>query len=359
MTSLRRSPFLFAACQVGSEPLLKKEITANHADLRFSFSRPGFVTFKSTSGDLPAEFELKSIFARAYGLSTKKSSPEEIIQFARELRDGCGTRLRLHLWERDFHAPGEEPRDFERGKLEQETLTSIKAAAGSLFDSLFLANSTAEPGDIVLDVIALEADQLWLGYHLHTQEHSRWPGGRPPVTLPEEAPSRAYLKVEEAAHWADIPFKAGDTAVEIGSAPGGATYALLQRGLKVTGIDPGEMARVVLSHPGFTYVRAQVQSVRRDELPSDVQWLLLDMNMHPRISIPEAERLAQQLKSGLFGVILTVKLNDPEIADDLPAILERIQRLGMSRVRATQLPSNRREICVYGLTRLGSLRRRT
>ena len=39
---------------------------------------------------------------------------------------------------------------------------------------------------------------------------------------PIEAPSRAYLKVEEALRWAGamIELRAGDTALEIGSAPG-------------------------------------------------------------------------------------------------------------------------------------------
>ena len=39
---------------------------------------------------------------------------------------------------------------------------------------------------------------------------------------PIEAPSRAYLKVEEALRWAGamIELRTGDTALEIGSAPG-------------------------------------------------------------------------------------------------------------------------------------------
>ena len=37
------SPFLFTVCQVGAEGALKNEVLRSHPELRFAYSRPGFV----------------------------------------------------------------------------------------------------------------------------------------------------------------------------------------------------------------------------------------------------------------------------------------------------------------------------
>jgi hypothetical protein len=47
---------------------------------------------------------------------------------------------------------------------------------------------------------------------------------------------------------------------------------------------------------------------------------------------------------------LTLKLNETRFAAEVPAFVERVRELGLGDVRATQLPSNRQEICVVGLT---------
>ena len=65
---MKTSQFIFAVCQIGAEPALKQEVTRLHPELRFAYSRPGFVTFKSEKVLAPG-FRLHSILARAYGLS--------------------------------------------------------------------------------------------------------------------------------------------------------------------------------------------------------------------------------------------------------------------------------------------------
>jgi 23S rRNA (cytidine2498-2'-O)-methyltransferase len=164
------------------------------------------------------------------------------------------------------------------------------------------------------------------------------------------------LKLEEALRWSGAPVCAGDVAVEIGSAPGGASYALLKRGVDVYGIDPGAMDPVVLNYRGtarFHHDPRSVTTIRREELPRNVQWLLVDMNTGPDTAIYPVERFAIRMEDTLLGVVLTLKLNEWDFAQHIPNWLERIRKMGMSRVRATQLAHNRREICVFGLTRMG------
>ncbi len=70
--SAEKPSFLFVTCQVGAEPALKKELAREHPDLKFAYSRPGFVTFKREGSPLTPEFFLKSVFARTFGLSLEK-----------------------------------------------------------------------------------------------------------------------------------------------------------------------------------------------------------------------------------------------------------------------------------------------
>lgn len=345
--------FVFTTCQVGSEPLLKRELAREHPWLRMAFSRPGFVTFKSER-ELTPGFEINSVFARAYGLSQGKASgAAQAIEAAQKLRGNGGKPLRLHVFERERHAPGEEPKGFVKGEWAK---VAREAMANASPEGLFLEGSRAETGDLVFDVVVVEEGEWWLGSHLQSPAHAPWPGGNPELTLPPEAPSRAWLKMEEALLWSAVPVRKGDTAVEIGSAPGGASYSLLTHGLKVVGVDPAEMDPRVLATPGFTHLRTSVAALRREDLPRDIDWLALDMNVAPSVTLHHIDRLAGRMKETLCGLLLTVKLNEESMADDIPEMLEKVKAMGMARVRATQLSSNRREIFVYGLTRRGQTR---
>lgn len=359
-----RSPFLFTVCQAGAEAALKRELGRHHPGLRPSFARPGFVTFKSAGDSLAADFELDSVFARAYGISLERAMGQEavgrIIGLAREwFPPREGIRPRLHVFEREPWIPGEEPPGHEAGararRLEAE-LRGIEGVTG-IFDPEPLAGSVAE---WVLDVIGVEEEEWWVGLHRHSARRSPHAGGRPALELPPEAPSRAYLKLEEALLWSGAPLRKGDTAVEIGSAPGGSSYALLRRGIRVVGIDPGQMAPIVLDFPGseakFTHLRGPVARVPREDLPDRVDWLLADMNVEPRITLTSVDRLGTRLGDSLLGVLITLKLNQWRMADEIPSYLEHFRAMGMVKLRATQLAHNRREIVVYGLTRKGRAR---
>jgi 23S rRNA (cytidine2498-2'-O)-methyltransferase len=356
LNSSFESAFIFAVCQIGAEPALKKEIARDYPELRFAYSKPGFITFKKIEGKIDLQFILRSVFARAYGVSSGAILVEDfsaISKFAQELVHQNRNQLRLHLWERDQHPPGETPLGFQPGAIAQEFKTKLAAQCPELF-----ANpEKAELGDTVLDLVAIDSQTLWMGAHLHSASHSPWPGGSFSIPLPDHSPSRAYLKLEESLQWASNPTRAGDTAVEIGSAPGGASFALLNRGLRVVGIDPGEMAPIVLQNPNFVHFQRPVANILREELPESVQWVLLDMNVEPRISLFAVDRLVHRMRDSVLGVILTIKLNRWEFADEIPTMLAHVREMGMVRVKAAQLSYHRQEIVVFGLTRKGVARK--
>lgn len=346
-----RSEYIFTTCQVGAEPALKQELARKHLDLRLAFSRPGFVTFKiiSKPEEYGVDFQLRSIFAKTYGLSIGKTDFDHFAATVQEYYQP-GKKLRLHVWERDLFVSGKGPKDFIPGLLAKQVKESLDQLQ---LGDIFHPDPIAIEGDRVIDLIVIDQDSWWLGFHTHNSFHSPFPGSNSDIVLPSEAPSRAYLKIEEALQWFKIPIRKGDTAVEIGSAPGGSCYALLKRGLNVVGIDAGAMEANIVNHSRFQHVKKSVAQIFREDLPESVQWLLLDMNVSHGISLSAVDRLVSLLKPNLLGVILTIKLNKWKDADQISSILDHIKDMGISKIQARQLINNRQEFTVYGHAKKG------
>jgi 23S rRNA (cytidine2498-2'-O)-methyltransferase len=211
--------------------------------------------------------------------------------------------------------------------------------------AIALPGGPAQPGELVADVIVADGEPAWLGLHRHDERHLAGPGGAIAVDVPAEAPSRAYAKIEEAIAWGQLPVERGHVALEIGAAPGGAVLALARRGLEVWGVDTGDLAPAVLAQPGVHHLKMKVGALRWEQLPPKVDWLLVDVNLAPQVALHEVGRLMPRLKQTLRGAVITLKLNDLAFVDELPALIARIQQLGLPRVQLRHLPSNRREVC--------------
>jgi hypothetical protein len=114
------------------------------------------------------------------------------------------------------------------------------------------------------------------------------------------------------------------------------------------GVDPGAMDARVLAAPGFSHLQLALGDLRREQLPARVDWLLMDVNLAPQVALHGVRRIVSTLRPALRGVIFTLKLNDWKMAAEVPALLARVAGMGLTDVHATQLASNRREICVVG-----------
>ena len=162
--------------------------------------------------------------------------------------------------------------------------------------------------------------------------------------------SRAYAKMEEALAWSALPLAAGDECVEIGCAPGGASQALLDRGLFVTGIDPAEVDPAVLAHPRFRHLRKRGKEVRRSEFVG-VRWLAVDVNLAPNYSLDAVEAIVNHPGVAIRGLVLTLKLADWSLAEQLPELAARVRGWGFRDVRLRQLATGGQEVCLVALRR--------
>jgi len=348
------SEFAFALCQRGAELALKREAAAVLPDFAPAYQRPGLVTFRAPVKITP-DFALPLVFARASGLSlgAARDLPSAIDRIAK-----LGVApLCLHVVERDLFRPDEEPPGYTRGALS----SAVEAVLRSELPASFTSSQVAMPGELVLSAIVAKDDPWVLGLHRHTQARCPYPGGRYPIAVPLESPSRAYSKLEEAIRVFDLPLRAGDLALELGAAPGGAAYALLRRGLSVVGVDPADMDPHVRQFRGprgarLTHVRVPMAGLTREQLPPRIDWLLLDVHLAPQIALRTARKLASWYRESLLGAVLTLKLNDWSFADRIDSFLVQAREMGLVQPRARQLASHRQELCVAGLTARGARR---
>lgn len=349
--------YVFAATQPGSERPLKNEIAREHPGLRFAFSRPGFVTFRgSDAAPIGADFRLRSVFARTWGFSLGKINGADDEQLARAAWQLIDAQLgnvpfeHVHVWSRERPLPGDEAFDGAADNRARAFGERLVAHSAQPPRTQAAVNSVATAGERVLDCVLVEPTECWLGTHVAAAPETRWPGGVPPIAVPEHPISRAYFKVVEALEWSELPIAAGDRCVEIGSSPGGSCLALLERGLLVTGIDPAEMDPAVLSHPSFTHVRARAKDAKRSVF-RDCRWLVMDANVAPSYTLDALDGVLTHGGARPEGLVLTLKLTNAALAERLPALAERIGRHGYRRVRLRQLAFNRQEVCAVATDR--------
>jgi 23S rRNA (cytidine2498-2'-O)-methyltransferase len=114
---------------------------------------------------------------------------------------------------------------------------------------------------------------------------SPWPMGIPRLKLSRAAPSRSSLKLEEAL----LTFlttserakriRPGLRVVDLGAAPGGWSWVMAERGLKVVAVDNGALAPALLNCNGVLHLREDGLHYRP---PKPVDWLLCDIVEQPR-----------------------------------------------------------------------------
>lgn len=306
--NLDAANFYYFLCNPGTESFLKEEIRLIYPELRFAYSTEGFLTFKETR---TLGKTLRPIFCRHFGRFIMRGTLDEARKAA------ASYRRPVLFYSKD----------------------------GEIFES-----PEVKFGEWALEIIKVSAngkDQFYLGEYRSSLLTAPWPGGFSPHKLPEESPSRAYLKVLDGIDYSGAILKAGEHALEIGSGPGGATYALLQKGLSVEGIDPGLMDDICVSHPKFHHHHTSIQDFKVFELRDHVHWLFVDMNLPPEGTLREIEKVVEKIKPSLKGAFITLKMTKADLVKRAPMYLTFVGNMGLKVVLATQLPSNKQEFLIY------------
>jgi 23S rRNA (cytidine2498-2'-O)-methyltransferase len=110
---------------------------------------------------------------------------------------------------------------------------------------------------------------------------SVWLGGQRRMADDPAAPSRSYLKVEEAFSILGREPGPGETVADLGAAPGGWSYSAAKRGAQVVAIDNGPLKGGALGHPLIEHRMEDAFHFRPAAgIPYD--WLFCDMVEDPQ-----------------------------------------------------------------------------
>lgn len=162
------------------------------------------------------------------------------------------------------------------------------------------------------------------------------------LVVPEDSPSRAWLKIEEAIRLFNIDMKSGESALEVGAAPGGAVLALLKRGLHVRAVDPASMDPSLAAYQSFRHIKKPFQELSGEEIQG-VDWWLSDLNLAPGSVLSHLGRLLREVEKPK-GLIITLKLAKPEVAREIKQHEQRVREWGYRRVEVRLLPSHHQEV---------------
>lgn len=203
-----------------------------------------------------------------------------------------------------------------------------------------------------MHLFVLSGQDLWLGV-APVRNSSPWPGGIQRLKFPREAPSRSTLKLEEAWHWFvprwewDTRLAPGMRAVDLGAAPGGWTWQLVQRGMFVTAVDNGPMDEALMDS-------GQVEHLREDAFVyvplKTVDWMVCDVVEKPARTTALVIDWARHgyARNMIFNLKLPMKQRYAEVRRCLERIETALDESGLSwRLMARHLYHDREEITCW------------
>jgi len=161
------------------------------------------------------------------------------------------------------------------------------------------------------------------------------------------APSRSYLKVEEAYHILGCQPKTNETVIDMGAAIGGWSYSALKRKAKVIAIDNASLKEPVKSHPNLTHLKKDALKFNPDKNKS-ADWLFCDVIENPEIILKLLNTWLRNAWCRKFIVSLKVGRSDPI------ALIKKIkdEKTGLipycSSLKIRQLYHDREEITLIG-----------
>lgn len=203
------------------------------------------------------------------------------------------------------------------GSVLLETADTNEAKELSAFCKKFekpLTSALQKKGILVENPRFLRLHLFWLGSAAvyvgvsDPKNSSPWPLGIPRLRISRHAPSRSALKLGEAfVHFGLEPrLQAGQTGVDLGAAPGGWSWQLVQRGIHVTAIDNGPMDKGLLATEMVEHLKTDGFHYRPKR---PVYWLVCDMVEKPqRIAKLMADWIAEgHAQEAIFNLKLPMK----------------------------------------------------
>lgn len=335
-------------CQSGFENLLERELTdAGAAVLE---SGPGWVRSQGTFAAVPAERAPDWAFAHVAleevkeltGKSANALAQAASTEFMAALR---GERIEA-AWPSWWQGPHELVGLGRRvGTVEKEFEALLKARMSRVAKLATPELPRSMGWTKGLFVWMPGFDRAWIS-------RRAWINGPRRMADDPLAPSRSYLKVEEAYGLLDRGPCEGDTVVDLGAAPGGWSYSAARHGARVLALDNGPLKGGAANHPAIEHRCEDAFRFRPTAEGMVYDWLFCDMVEDPFRVLDEI--VAPWLERGWCRrFVINFKFGRTEPL----ALLQRLRAssspfsLHGEAVRIRHLFHDREEFTVTGLVR--------
>lgn len=225
-----------------------------------------------------------------------------------------------------------------------------------LIQTLKRRNLMNQDSDWRLHLFFMSSAAVYIGI-THINNSSAEHMGIIRLGMPHAAPSRSTLKLEEAfktllsKHEQEKYLRTGMTSVDLGASPGGWTWQMVQRHIKVIAIDNAKMDAALMDSGLVTHLQVDGFVYTPDE---PVDWLLCDMVERP---LHIARLMARWLVDGhskhaVFNLKLPMKQRYQMVEDCRELISDALQQAGIGfEFRARQLYHDREEVTCVVLRR--------
>nr|BFE90074.1 23S rRNA (cytidine(2498)-2'-O)-methyltransferase RlmM [Pseudomonas brassicacearum subsp. brassicacearum] len=194
--------------------------------------------------------------------------------------------------------------------------------------------------------------EVFLGL-AESDNSAMWPMGIPRLKFPREAPSRSTLKLEEAWHhfiprdqW-DERLHSDMTGVDLGAAPGGWTWQLVNRGMLVTAIDNGPMAESLMDTGLVQHLMADGFTFKPKQ---PVDWMVCDIVEKPARNAAMLEEWIGEghCREAVVNLKLPMKQRYAEVKRLLERIAEGFKARGIKvEIGCKQLYHDREEVTCH------------
>jgi 23S rRNA (cytidine2498-2'-O)-methyltransferase len=203
-----------------------------------------------------------------------------------------------------------------------------------------------------LHLLFSSKSEVFAGTSTH-EAGSDWPMGIPRLKMPRAAPSRSSIKLAEAffvflnENERTGLLRPGMRAVDLGAAPGGWSWQLAERGLRVTAVDNASLRGGVRSDPLVDHVQADGLKYRPRR---PVDWMVCDIVEKPsRIAALVADWVAEgRCRRTIFNLKLPMKKRYDEVRRCEALIRDALDRRQVNySLRFKQLYHDREEVTGY------------
>jgi len=351
-------------CRKGFSQVLASELL-DRFEIKSTVIHPAAVELTSDAAKPPLE---GTIFARQYlpNALLATGSPDAIATAALDRLDTLMKRDKRTGATWQIHAFASD--DDDALKLASTVQGKIKSIASAKYQHLHkkilstlpakdendLTSNQKEPSPrLIVQVWGFSADSVYLSIASEKSGVSALEGGIQRMKKIPGAPSRSASKLAEALHFFNTPPHLGETAVDLGAAPGGWSYVLAYHGVQVTAVDHAK-----LDLAGMKKTSGKITHLKENGLTyipeKPVKWLVCDMVMGAAMTLEVLERwlLADKMQCFVVNVKLPERDPWPSVKQALN-LIDKINCLGTwNTIIARQLFHDRNEITLIGSKKL-------